>query len=65
MQQKIQRALTKAGYDSEPTPENLTSCFLDYVDAGVWGNLQYDEAQEDIQDGEITVQDMCRAIMKL
>jgi len=65
MQQKIQSALTKAGYDSEPTPENLTSCFLDYVDAGVWSNLQYDEAKEDIRDGEITIPDMCRAIMKL
>ena len=56
MKEKIQR---------EPTAQNLASCFLDYVDAGVWGNLDYDEAEEEIAEGEITVPDMCRAIMKL
>jgi len=65
MKEKIQRALDHAGYNSEPTPENLTSCFLDYVDAGVWRNMDYDEAKEDIREGEITVPDMCRAITKL
>ena len=65
MQQKIQQALDKAGYDGEPTAQNLTECFLDYADAGVWSNLDYDDAKEEIADGEITVSDMCRAIMKL
>jgi hypothetical protein len=66
MRELISRALNHAGYiDTEPTEENITNCFLDYVDAGIWHNLDFDEAREDIADGEITVKDMCHAILKL
>ena len=61
----IQKALTKAGYDSQPTESNLTECFLDYVDSGVFADLTYDEAEDMIEEGEITVNDMCRALMRL
>lgn len=61
----IQQALIKCGYDSQPTERNLTQCFLDYVDSGVFSNLTTDEAEDMIEEGEITVNDMCRALMKL
>jgi hypothetical protein len=61
----IHKALKRAGYDCEPTEENLIECFLDYVDAGIWHNLDYDEAKEDIEDGEITIKDMCNVLIKL
>ena len=61
----IQQALSKAGYDSQPTESNLVECFLDYVDSGIFSNLTSDEAEDMITDGEITVNDMCRALMRL
>ena len=61
----IQQALTKAGYDSQPTERNLAQCFLDYVDSGIFSNLTTDEAEDMITDGEITINDMCRALMRL
>ena len=65
MSNLIQKALSKAGYDSQPTESNLTECFLDYVDSGVFSNLTTDEAEDMITDGEITINDMCRALMRL
>ena len=61
----IQQALTKCGYDSQPTESNLIECFLDYVAAGVFSNLTTEEAEDMIADGELTVNDMCRALLKL
>lgn len=61
----IVRALANAGYDDDPTVENLVRCFLDYVDCGVFGNLDYEEAKEEIGEGSITVEDMCRNLIKL
>ena len=65
MSNLIQKALTKAGYDSQPTESNLTECFLDYVDSGVFSNLTTDEAEDMIEEGELTVNDMCRALLRL
>jgi hypothetical protein len=66
MENLIRKALDHAGYNhEEPTEGNITQCFLDYVDAGIWHNLDFDEAREDIAEGEISVKDMCHAILKL
>lgn len=61
----IHQALTKCGYDSQPTERNLAQCFLDYVDTGAFSNLSIDEAVDMIEEGELTVNDMCNALMKL
>lgn len=56
----IRRALDKSGYDHESaTPESLKSCFEDYVDAGVWGDLE-------LQDIEgLSISDMSRALINI
>lgn len=61
----IQKALNHCGYQGEPTAENLKDCFLDYVDAGCFANLTEDEAVDLIDDGEITVQDMVKNLLKV
>lgn len=58
---KIKQALKAAGYDSEPTEENLINCFLDYVD-GYGGDIE--DAREDIADGSITINHMCNALIR-
>ncbi len=61
MKDQIRKALDSAGYiDMEATEENLTDCFLDYVDSGYYNNLTVEEAQDDIESGEITIQDMIK-----
>jgi dimeric dUTPase (all-alpha-NTP-PPase superfamily) len=55
----IKRALEKAGYDTEPTEENLRECFRDYVDTGAWVNVE----EEDID--EYSVEDILKNIMRL
>lgn len=55
----IAKALEKAGYDCEPTEENLKDCFMDYVLSGAWSNLDIEEAQE------LTLYEMCHALIKL
>jgi hypothetical protein len=62
----IQKALDRSGYGHfEPNEENLVNCFLDYVDHGVFGNLDYDEAKELIEEGEITLKMMCSNLIKM
>lgn len=65
MEELIQKALSKAGYTSEPTEENLIECFMDYVDCGAWNNLTSEDTLDDINLGLITVENMCMAILRL
>lgn len=64
MESKIIAALDHCGYYCEPSVENLIICFLDYVDAGSFGNLDLEEAQQMMDDGELTVDVMCSNLMK-
>ena len=64
MSDLIQKALHKAGYDSNPTEANLIECFLDYVAGGIYSNLTSEEAVDMINDGEITVKQMCVALIR-
>jgi hypothetical protein len=66
MKDLIQKALDRSGYSyMEPTEENLVHCFLDYVDHGVFGNLDVEEAEDLIKDGEITLKMMCYNLIKM
>lgn len=60
----INKALTLAGYECEPTESNLIECFKDYVDAGIWSNLDLDEVDDMIADNELTVIHMCNALIR-
>lgn len=52
----IAAALKKAGYDHmQPTEDNLKECFIDYVDAGYWWNID----AEDVEN--ITISEMIQA----
>lgn len=55
----IQKALIKAGYDVEPTEENLRECFGDYADCGVWSNIELEDVKE------ITITEMCKELLSL
>lgn len=57
----FRKALDAAGYNHEPaTEEAVRSCFADYVVAGYWSNLSY----EDIEDDGITVTSMCYSLIR-
>ncbi|PLR99580.1 hypothetical protein [Bacillus sp. T33-2] len=65
MENLIRAALEHCGYtDEEPTEELLQECFLNRVDEGVFGNLTPEEAKDMIADGEITVEVMCRNLLR-
>jgi hypothetical protein len=54
------KTLDVAGYGHEdPTEENVRNCFADYVDAGIWRNLNLEDCEE------ITTADMCAALIRL
>jgi hypothetical protein len=61
----IGRTLSHCGYQDDPTEANLKECFLDYVNGGVFGDLDLDEAKEMLEAGEITVEVICRNLLKL
>lgn len=59
MNDLYRKALDAAGYDhEEATEENVRICFMDYVDAGYWSNLDADSVED------ISVYDMCIALCK-
>lgn len=65
MSNLIKLALDAAGYEyDEPTPERLRECFLDYVGAGYFRNLDLDDAYEMIGSGEITEEMMIYNLIK-
>lgn len=57
----IEQALHKAGYDGH-TEQELIECYLDYADA--YGG-DVDELREDIAAGDISVDMMCRTLIRL
>lgn len=60
MEHLIKRALDNAGYqDCEINENNLVECFTDYVDSGVWRDIE----MEDVED--LTVDQMCKALIRL
>jgi hypothetical protein len=65
MKELIRKTLDHCGYTQEDaTEENLEMCFLDYVDSGAFGNVDVDEAEELIRDGEITLKQICYNLLK-
>lgn len=57
----INKALKAAGYNAEPTESNLIQCYLDFADA-FGGDIE--DLREDIQDGSITINQMCKALLR-
>jgi hypothetical protein len=54
------RVLEIAGYEIEPaTEKRVRACFADYVDAGIWRNIDL----EDVAD--IDTWSMCVALLRL
>jgi hypothetical protein len=66
MNSLIRKTLREIGYnDCDPTENELINAFLDFVDSGAFRNLTYDEAKELIAEGEITLEQMCRNLMRV
>jgi hypothetical protein len=60
-----QRVLTLAGYEGDPSEQNVIDCFLDYVDSGAFLDLDYDSARQDIENGDITIDQICHAMLRI
>lgn len=58
---KIKQALKAAGYDSEPTKENLIDCYLDFSTA--YGK-PLEDVRKEIEDGSLTVDMMCNRLIR-
>ncbi|MDF9760862.1 hypothetical protein OKW24_002635 [Peribacillus simplex] len=52
-------------YEGEATIENVIECFLDYVDSGAFGSIDYEEAKQEIEDGEITIDQICKDMLRV
>lgn len=61
MENLIKDALEVAGYEGAPTEQNLIECYLDYADA-YGGDIE--DIREDIACGDITIKQMCRALIR-
>lgn len=60
MESMYRRALDAAGYNHvRATEKNVRECFKDYVDAGYWSNLEFDDVDE------LTTEEIYRALIKL
>jgi hypothetical protein len=57
----IAEALQAAGYEGEPTRDNLIECFMDYLGAGYWSNS--DDLLDDFNSGLLTDEQICKALM--
>jgi len=65
MNKLIEMTLNKAGYNCLPTERNIINCFFDYINEGVWPNLSIDNVKQRIKDEDITIEDMCQAIINV
>jgi hypothetical protein len=66
MQELIQKVLDRCGYGHwEPTENNLIELFLEYVDHGIFRELDVEEAKDLIEEGEITLKMMCSNLLKV
>lgn len=60
MKKLIETVLDRTGYGYlEPTEQNLISVFIEYTQHGVFSNLDEEEAQDMINDGELTIKMIC------
>lgn len=57
----IEKALLSAGYDCEPTVENLIDCYTDFANA--YGQ-DLEDIQDDIDSGYVTVNIMCKRLIR-
>ena len=57
--------LEAAGYEGEATIENVIECFLDYVDSGAFGSIDYEEAKQEIKNGDITIEQICKNMLRV
>ena len=60
-----EEVLSAAGYEGDATIENVIECFLDYVDSGAFGSIDYDEAKQEIEDGDITIEQICKNMLRV
>ncbi|PKR82904.1 hypothetical protein [Heyndrickxia camelliae] len=65
MEELFQRVLDAAGYEGEPNASNIELCFLDYVADGMFANLTLEEAMQEIENGEITIKQMCSNLLRV
>ncbi|PKR82414.1 hypothetical protein [Heyndrickxia camelliae] len=65
MNNLFKEVLETTGYICEPTKENVVNCFLDYVSEGAFANLNSDEALRDIEDGDITIEQICNNLLRI
>ena len=65
MKELIRKTLDHCGYTEDAaTEENLFNCFLDYVDSGIFHDLDVEEAKDLIDSGEISLKLMCYNLLK-
>ena len=61
---RIRKSLDCAGYTHAPaTLEALRECFMDYVASGYFCDLDYVDAKEQVESGEITEDMMIKALL--
>jgi hypothetical protein len=65
MDRLIRKTLNEIDWESSSTKEDLIEAFLHYVDQGCFKGLTLEEAEDMLQDEEITVEQICRNLMKV
>ncbi|MEH7116151.1 hypothetical protein V7128_01830 [Neobacillus vireti] len=66
MKELVEKVLARTGYPHlEPTESNLISVFLDYTAHGVFNEFTYDQAKQDIEDGDITLKRICYNLLNI
>jgi hypothetical protein len=66
MEKLIERVLDRCGYGyMEPTAQNIIDVFLEYIDHGIYPELDYDGVKQDIESGEITLEMICHNLLRV
>jgi hypothetical protein len=66
MESLISKVLNRCGYGfMEPNEASLIQCLLDFCETGAFGNIDADEAQAMINDGELTIKQICYNLLKV
>jgi hypothetical protein len=61
----LQNALINAGYEiveNESLISQVINCFYDMVDGGIFSNLDLQEAKEEVENGGITLSQICNKL---
>lgn len=59
----LRKTLDHCGYNEEAaTPENVVKCFYDYVDSGVFRNIDLDEARDIVK--ENSIETICKNLLR-